>query len=46
MAQEANAAIFELSGAEARGAQYVRARDTLIDFQGLATEIENRIAQV
>lgn len=46
MAQEANAAIFELSGAEARGAQYVRARDTLVDFEALATEIENRISQV
>ncbi|OYC95165.1 ParA family protein [Microbacterium sp. Yaish 1] len=46
MAQEANAAIFELSGAEARGAQYVRARDTLVDFRSLASEIESRIAQV
>lgn len=46
MAQEANAAIFELSGAEARGAQYVRARDTLADFEGLANEIERRMAEV
>lgn len=46
MAQEANAAIFELTGAEARGAQYVRARDTLEDFEGLATEIERRMTEV
>lgn len=43
MAQEANSAIFELTGAEARGAQYVRARDTLADFLTLATEIEWRM---
>ncbi|WP_336723112.1 ParA family protein [Cellulosimicrobium cellulans] len=46
MAQEANSAIFELTGAEARGAQYVRARDTLKDFQSLALEIERRMAEV
>lgn len=46
MAQEANAAIFELSGAEARGAQYVRARDTLKDFEALAEEIERRMSEV
>lgn len=46
MAQEANSAIFELSGAEARGAQYVRARDTLLDFEGLASEIQRRLTEV
>jgi cellulose biosynthesis protein BcsQ len=46
MAQEANSAIFELTGAEARGAQYVRARDTLVDFLDLGHEIENRIREV
>lgn len=46
MAQEANAAIFELTGAEARGAQYVRAKDTFRDFEALAIEIERRINEV
>lgn len=46
MAQEANAAIFELTGAEARGAQYVRARDTLVDFEALGAKIEDRMAEV
>lgn len=46
MAQEANAAIFELSGAEARGAQYVRAKDTLGDFIALGEDIERRMAEV
>jgi hypothetical protein len=46
MAQEANAAIFELTGAEARGAQYVRARDTLADFLDLGHEIERRMVEV
>lgn len=46
MAQEANAAIFELSGAEARGAQYVRAKDTLQDFEALALKIEQRMTEV
>lgn len=46
MAQEANSAIFELSGAEARGAQYVRASATLGDFEGLAAEIQRRLAEV
>jgi len=46
MAQEANAAIFELSGSEARGSQYTRARDTLADFAQLAAEIEERLDEV
>lgn len=46
MAQEANAAIFELTGAAARGAQYVRARDTFEDFEKLALEIDRRMTEV
>jgi chromosome partitioning protein len=43
MAQEQNAAIFELTGAEARGSQYTRAKDTLADFQRLGAEIIRRL---
>ncbi|WP_094361243.1 ParA family protein [Mycobacterium marinum] len=46
MAQEANAAIFELSGSEARGAQYTRARDTLADFLQLGQSIVERLSEV
>lgn len=46
MAQEANAAIFELSGSEARGAQYIRAKDTISDFTALAIGIQERLAEV
>ncbi|MGX5770595.1 ParA family protein [Microbacterium trichothecenolyticum] len=46
MAQEANAAIFELSGSEARGSQYTRARDTLKDFARLADAIVDRLDEV
>lgn len=46
MAQEANSAIFELSGSEARGSQYTRARDTLDDFAKLASKIEERLAEI
>lgn len=46
MAQEANSAIFELSGSEARGSQYTRARDTLDDFAKLAATIEARLDEV
>lgn len=46
MAQEANSAIFELSGSEARGSQYTRARDTLDDFAKLASVIETRLNEV
>ncbi|UEA84212.1 AAA family ATPase [Tsukamurella paurometabola] len=44
-AQESNSAIFELSGAEARGAQYIRARDTFEDFSHLASAIESRLEE-
>lgn len=44
-AQESNSAIFELSGSEARGAQYVRAKDTFIDFSKLAEKIDNRLTE-
>lgn len=44
-AQESNSAIFELSGSEARGAQYIRAKDTLQDFTNLATKIEKRLQE-
>jgi len=42
-AQDSNAAIFELSGAEARGAQYIRARDTFKDFKQLGDSIVDRL---
>jgi len=43
LAQESNAAIFELSGAEARGGQITRARDTLKLFQALGNAIVSRL---
>lgn len=46
MAQEANSAIFELSGAEARGATYIRAKDTLSDFDRLARDVSRRLDEV
>ncbi|WP_432485699.1 ParA family protein [Kineococcus esterisolvens] len=46
MAQRANQAIFELSGSEARGSQFTRARDTRQLFVDLATEIAERLAEV
>jgi cellulose biosynthesis protein BcsQ len=46
MAQEANSAIFELSGSEARGSQFTRARDTQVDFTALADEIVARLGEV
>lgn len=46
MAQRTNSAIFELSGAEARGAQYTRARQTFSLFKHLAEEIELRVEEV
>lgn len=46
MAQRANQAIFELSGSEARGSQYTRARDTRELFTSLADEITMRLAEV
>lgn len=46
MAQQANKAIFELSGSQARGAQFTRAQDTLELFLALARRIEQRLAEV
>lgn len=46
MAQEANAAIFELSGAEARGSQYTKAKDTQKDFTALAESIVARLTEI
>jgi len=43
LAQEQNSAIFELTGAEARGSQYTRAKDTLDDFQRLGMELLRRV---
>jgi cellulose biosynthesis protein BcsQ len=43
LAQESNAAIFELSGSEARGGQITRARDTLKIFQALGDKIIDRL---
>lgn len=46
LAQESNAAIFELSGTEARGSQYTRAKDTQVDFERLALTIAERLESV
>lgn len=46
IAQQANKAIFELTGAQARGAQYTRAQDTLDLFVTLAQKIEARLVEV
>ena len=43
MAQQANRAIFELTGAQARGAQYTRAQDTFDLFASLADLIVDRL---
>lgn len=43
MAQRSNSAVFELTGAEARGAQFTRARDTYELFRTLADEIVSRV---
>jgi ATPases involved in chromosome partitioning len=43
IAQEANKAVFELSGAEARGAQYTRAQDTRETFAAIGREILRRV---
>lgn len=43
MAQQNNLAIFELSGSQARGAQYTRAQDTFELFANLATTILERL---
>lgn len=46
MAQQANRAIFELTGAQARGAQYTRAQDTFDLFAELAGAIVARLDEV
>lgn len=46
MAQQANMAIFELTGTQARGAQYTRAQDTYSLFADLANKIIGRQAEV
>jgi chromosome partitioning protein len=46
MAQQSNAAIFELTGSQARGAQYTRAQDTFELFSELARKITNRLDEV
>lgn len=46
MAQQANKAIFELTGAQARGAQWTRAQDTLDLFVDLASRIERRLDEI
>jgi chromosome partitioning protein len=43
MAQSANRAVFELTGTEARGSQYTKARDTVEIFGGIAEEILRRL---
>ena len=45
IAQDAKKAIFELSGGEARGAQYTRARDTQETFNRIGTEVLSRIGE-
>lgn len=45
MAQKSQSAVFELSGTEARGSQFTRARDTFILFDDLASEIVRRLPQ-
>lgn len=46
MAQQSNLAIFELTGSQARGAQYTRAQDTFALFADLATRVTTRLAEV
>jgi cellulose biosynthesis protein BcsQ len=46
MAQHSNQAIFELTGSQARGAQYTRAQDTFELFATLATRITARLAEI
>ncbi|SFE61306.1 CobQ/CobB/MinD/ParA nucleotide binding domain-containing protein [Actinopolyspora alba] len=43
IAQRTHRAVFELSGSEARGAQFTRARDTYESFIEIAEQIENRL---
>ncbi|MFJ9470095.1 ParA family protein [Streptomyces caniferus] len=44
MAQRSQSAVFELSGTEARGSQFTRARDTFSLFEGLAMGIIDRLS--
>jgi chromosome partitioning protein len=46
MAQRNRSAVFELTGTEARGAQFTRARDTLKLFETLANEVLRRLDEV
>lgn len=46
MAQKSNAAVFELAGSEARGAQYTRARDTFEAFAAIGDQILHRLQSV
>lgn len=46
MAQQSNMAIFELTGSQARGAQYTRAQDTFDLFSNLANRVTTRLAEV
>jgi chromosome partitioning protein len=46
IAQQSNSAIFELTGSQARGAQYTRAQDTFGLFADLATKITSRLSEV
>ena len=43
MAQRSHCAVFELTGAEARGAQFTRARDTYDLFCKIGEELANRV---
>lgn len=46
MAQENRSAVFELTGSEARGAQFTRAQDTLELFTELANAVLSRLDEV
>jgi chromosome partitioning protein len=46
IAQQGNRAIFELTGSQARGAQFTRAQDTYQLFADLATTITSRLVEV
>jgi chromosome partitioning protein len=46
MAQRMHSAVFELTGSEARGAQYTRARDTYSLFTDIAGKIVDRLDSV
>ena len=46
MAQQSNRAIFELTGSQARGAQFTRAQDTFALFASLASTIADRLEEI